>query len=103
MHNARVGGAPNSHHVPYEDPDDLAHVGHAADISSRTLSPVELFIEWRTLFKDGGAGLYPGWIHVDVRPARVEWVSKKMDAMNNGGPRAAMESIAHAAMERLVA
>ncbi len=102
LHNSRVGGAPNSHHVPYQDPDDVGFIGHAADIHSRTLNPVRLFMEWRALFRDGGAGLYPGWIHVDVRPARVEWVSKRMDAENEGGPTAGMDSIATAAMQRLV-
>lgn len=61
-HNHNVGGARLSQHV----------AGNAADISSRWLTPRELkkYALQVEAFRQGGIGLYPGFLHVDVGPKR---------------------------------
>lgn len=67
-HNEKVGGAPKSQHL----------TASAADISSPGMSPKdlaavieELIIEDRV--KQGGIGIYPGFVHYDIRGTRARW------------------------------
>ena len=63
-HNREVGGAPTPQHL----------YGRAADIRVEGMSSLELFLEaLRCEF--GGIGLYPNFVHVDVRrePFRALW------------------------------
>lgn len=64
-HNEAVGGAPNSQHTQ----------GAAADIWSKTLTPTQLKVlaEKIPAFAEGGIGVYPTWIHVDIREGRARW------------------------------
>lgn len=62
-HNAAVGGASASQHME----------GRAADIVAVNLSPALVHAEILELFHAGklpslgGLGLYPGWVHLDIR------------------------------------
>jgi uncharacterized protein YcbK (DUF882 family) len=50
-------------------------VGRAADIVIRGLTPIQM-AEWAGLieaFREGGIGIYPGHVHVDVRGVRARW------------------------------
>lgn len=67
-HNKKVGGAPKSQHL----------TASAADISSPGMSPKDLaavieqlIIEDRV--KQGGIGIYPGFVHYDIRGTRARW------------------------------
>jgi uncharacterized protein YcbK (DUF882 family) len=65
-HNTAVGGARASQHV----------LGLAADIVSRTHAPAQLAEVAETIpaIAAGGIGLYPSWVHVDVRTnGRARW------------------------------
>lgn len=66
-HNAAVGGVPNSQHLPDEN-----GVCHASDITCRYIPPTQLKGEALKVsaFDNGGIGLYPGFVHVDVGPKR---------------------------------
>lgn len=62
-HNAAVGGAKASQHMQ----------GRAADIAVDGIVPSEVHAKLLELAQTGevsigGLGLYPGWVHVDVRP-----------------------------------
>jgi len=62
-HNAAVGGAKQSQHM----------AGRAADITADGVEPPAVHAALLALFRSGaieigGLGLYPGWVHVDVRP-----------------------------------
>ena len=62
-HNEAVGGATNSQHMQ----------GRAADITVDGILPREVHAALLGLFRAGlieigGLGLYPGWVHVDIRP-----------------------------------
>jgi zinc D-Ala-D-Ala carboxypeptidase len=64
-HNEEIGGIRDSLHSR----------GMAADIVVRGLTPTEVAAVAKqvTVFRDGGIGVYKGWVHVDVRrdgPAR---------------------------------
>lgn len=65
-HNHHVGGARHSQHV----------LGNAADIFVDGLTPKLLlkFIEQK--FEVGGMGLYPTFVHVDVRKEKARWTGK---------------------------
>lgn len=67
-HNRRIGGARNSKHVK----------AMAADITVRSKSPrqlaaiIERLIASRQM-RQGGLGIYPGFVHYDVRGTRSRW------------------------------
>ena len=67
-HNAKIGGVKNSQHVK----------GKAADLTSRSFTPkqlskviIKLINEGR--IKDGGVGLYNGFVHYDIRGYKARW------------------------------
>lgn len=64
-HNERVGGAKLSQHVQ----------GLAADIWSKALTPQQLYVLAEKIpgFQNGGVGIYPTWIHVDIRGGYARW------------------------------
>jgi uncharacterized protein YcbK (DUF882 family) len=63
-HNAKVGGSPTSQHMG----------GKAADIQIAGIAPQRVYdymdkvIGWH-----GGLGLYPTFVHIDVRRERKRW------------------------------
>lgn len=62
-HNKAVGGASASQHM----------AGRAADIQVNGIAPSDVHRCALQLFNDGkiqlgGIGLYPGWVHLDIRP-----------------------------------
>lgn len=60
-HNAAVGGARQSQHT----------FGTAADVlvpSGWTATQLADLAETIDVFRDGGIGIYPTWVHLDVRP-----------------------------------
>lgn len=62
-YNAAVGGVPKSQHLE----------GRAADIRVAGLAPPQVYDAALRLYglgriEIGGLGLYPGWVHLDVRP-----------------------------------
>ena len=67
-YNKRIGGAPDSMHVK----------AMAADITVMSKTPkqvkaiIEKLIKAKKL-KFGGIGLYPGFVHVDIREAYARW------------------------------
>ena len=67
-HNKEVGGASKSMHM----------VGKAADIHVPGMSTQELYRIIEQLIAkgkivQGGVGLYPSWIHYDIRGNRARW------------------------------
>lgn len=67
-HNKKVGGKPLSQHL----------TASAADITCKTKSPKELKAVVEQLISDGkitigGIGLYPGFLHVDIRKEKARW------------------------------
>ena len=67
-YNKRIGGAPDSMHLR----------AMAADITVKSKTPkqVKAFIERLIKLKKlkfGGVGLYPGFVHVDIREAYARW------------------------------
>jgi uncharacterized protein YcbK (DUF882 family) len=66
-HNAAVGGADNSLHT----------LGMAADvIPPENMSPEQMAViaEEIDRFKNGGIGIYPKWVHLDVRrTGKARW------------------------------
>jgi uncharacterized protein YcbK (DUF882 family) len=66
-HNRRVGGAPQSRHRY-----DLRPLQPAADVTCARGTPRQ----WHRFLDELGApglGLYPGFVHVDVRVGRSRW------------------------------
>ena len=67
-YNKKIGGAPDSMHVK----------AMAADITVKSKTPkqvkavIEKLIKAKKL-KFGGIGLYPGFVHVDIREAYARW------------------------------
>lgn len=67
-YNERIGGKPSSQHL----------TASAADITVRSMSPrklkgvVERLIKQKKLWF-GGIGLYPGFLHVDIRKDTARW------------------------------
>jgi len=67
-HNAKVKGAKNSQHI----------TGMAADIKVTGMTPKEvaLIIEGlidQKKMKQGGIGIYPSWVHYDIRGIKARW------------------------------
>lgn len=67
-YNKKVGGAKNSQHLR----------ATAGDITARGKTPKQLHSIILRLIKEGkmhngGLGLYPGFVHYDVRPEPARW------------------------------
>ena len=67
-HNKKVGGAKDSQHLQAK----------AADISVKSKSPKQLAKIIEKLIsegqmKQGGLGVYPGFIHYDIRGTKARW------------------------------
>lgn len=67
-YNAKIGGAKNSQHL----------LAKAADITVKSKTPkqlaaiIEKLIEEKKM-KQGGMGIYPGFVHYDVRDKKARW------------------------------
>lgn len=67
-YNKKIGGVRNSQHV----------MAKAADITVKSKSPkqlaaiIEKMISEGSL-KFGGMGIYPGFVHVDIRKGKARW------------------------------
>jgi uncharacterized protein YcbK (DUF882 family) len=67
-HNAKVGGKPNSFHMK----------AMAGDLAAKEFTPKQLYLRIEKLIragkmKAGGLGLYPGFVHYDVRGRNVRF------------------------------
>lgn len=67
-YNKRIGGAKNSQHL----------TASAADITTKKYSPRQLAAIVEKLIKEGkmkqgGLGVYPSFIHYDIRPRKARW------------------------------
>lgn len=63
-YNKKVGGATYSQH----------QYGTAADIRINGVKPKDLAAYIETLMPNsGGIGIYPTFVHVDIRPAKSRW------------------------------
>lgn len=67
-HNRRIGGVPNSQHTK----------GKAADIVVKSKTPKQLAKTIMKLIKkgkmkQGGIGLYNGFVHYDIRGNKARW------------------------------
>jgi uncharacterized protein YcbK (DUF882 family) len=67
-HNAKVGGAKNSQHL----------TASGADINAKNYTPKQLAIVIEKLIKSGkmkqgGIGVYKGFVHYDIRGTRARW------------------------------
>ena len=67
-HNKKVGGAPKSQHL----------TASAADISITGLQPMQIAEAIETLIeqgkmKQGGLGVYPTFVHYDIRGTKARW------------------------------
>ena len=67
-YNKRIGGKSNSYHVK----------AMAADITIKSKTPAQLkqIVEdliSKKVLKFGGIGLYPGFLHVDIRKVKARW------------------------------
>jgi len=68
QHNKKIGGAKDSQHVK----------GLAADIKVTGMTPKEVALVIEGLIeqgkmKQGGIGIYPSWVHYDVRGTKARW------------------------------
>lgn len=66
--NLKVGGKPNSYHKK----------GMAADLTTKDVTPRQLHARILKLIKagkmkEGGLGLYPGFVHYDIRGTAARW------------------------------
>jgi uncharacterized protein YcbK (DUF882 family) len=68
QHNKKIGGAKDSQHVK----------GMAADIKVTGMTPKEVALVIEGLIeqgkiKQGGIGIYPSWVHYDIRGTKARW------------------------------
>ena len=67
-HNAAIGGVPDSQHL----------TGKAADITMKNFTSKDLAVRIEKMInsgeiKQGGVGLYNGFVHYDIRGQRARW------------------------------
>lgn len=67
-HNKKVGGAKNSQHL----------TASAADINAKNHTPKQLAAVIEKLISEGkmrqgGIGIYPGFVHYDIRGNKARW------------------------------
>lgn len=67
-YNKKIGGARESQHL----------TASAADIATASYTPKQLAAIVEKLIRDetlyfGGLGIYPSWIHVDIRKNKARW------------------------------
>ena len=67
-HNAKVKGVKDSQHVK----------GTAVDFKVQGLKPKEVAVIVERLIKEGkikqgGIGIYPSWVHYDIRGVKARW------------------------------
>lgn len=67
-YNKKIGGVSDSQHPK----------GTAADLSTRKMTPKQLHALILRLIKEGkidegGVGLYPGFVHYDIRGVKARW------------------------------
>lgn len=67
-YNAKVGGKPNSYHMK----------AMAGDLTVKSKTPKQLAAIIEKLIaekkmKQGGLGIYPGFVHYDVRGTKARW------------------------------
>jgi uncharacterized protein YcbK (DUF882 family) len=67
-HNVKVKGAKDSQHVK----------GTAVDFKVQGLKPEEVAVIVERLIKEGkikqgGIGIYPSWVHYDIRGVKARW------------------------------
>ena len=67
-HNAKVKGAKDSQHVK----------GTAVDFKVQGLTPKQVAVIVERLIKEGkikqgGIGIYPSWVHYDIRGVKARW------------------------------
>lgn len=63
-HNKAIGGVAQSRHL-----DSIA-----ADIQVKDVTTFEVYRYLDSKYPDKyGIGLYPTWVHIDVRPERARW------------------------------
>ena len=76
-HNRKAGGVSNSQHVK----------GTAADIVVSGVAPVEVakYAEY-IMPNKGGIGVYPGFVHIDVRANRSRWTNYGIEKPVSGFP-----------------
>ena len=72
--NAEVGGATKSQHME----------GNATDLQCKTKTPLEMYNMVEKLIKEGkmkqgGLGIYDGWIHYDTRGVKARWDDRTKD------------------------
>lgn len=68
QHNKKIGGAKDSQHIK----------GMAADIKVSGMTPKEVALVIEGLIeqgkiKQGGIGIYPSWVHYDIRGTKARW------------------------------
>ena len=67
-YNAKIGGVKDSQHLR----------GTAADIKVKGMTPKEVALVIEGLIeskkmKQGGIGIYPSWVHYDIRGIKARW------------------------------
>jgi hypothetical protein len=67
-HNKSVGGVPNSQHL-YAKAADIKVSGYTP---SQVKDTIEKLIANGTI-RDGGVGVYPTWVHYDIRENHARW------------------------------